>query len=229
MKKRIIFFIVMASLIYSGLFAQSPPKNGIGFLDAIPVTFSAGQSSFTDTRNTSEPAYGQYRYFSPRTGSYEITDGCAVYYRLQTTASGDIRIHNWDSETAFTTLFLVAPLHPGDESEWGYNSDAMYTVAMFDRGDTYDFDEAGIPEYASHGAAYLHIPNLPAGTCFLIAAGYKGSNGSVRNGKIKTTIIADLSSGIPEEPDMKPEEINTCPIQYQYDQSGNRIKTIKTK
>ena len=83
--------------------------------------------------------------------------------------------------------------------------------------------------YASHGAAYLHIPNLPAGTYFLIAAGYKGSNGSVRNGKIKTTIIADLSSGIPEEPDMKPEEINTCPIQYQYDQSGNRIKTIKTK
>lgn len=105
MKKRIIFFIVMASLIYSGLFAQSPPKNGIGFLDAIPVTLSAGQSSFTDTRNTSEPAYGQYRYFSPRTGSYEITDGCAAYYRLQTTASGDIRIHNWDSETAFTTLF----------------------------------------------------------------------------------------------------------------------------
>ena len=48
----------MASLIYSGLFAQSPPKNGIGFLDAIPVTLSAGQSSFTDTRNTSEPAYG---------------------------------------------------------------------------------------------------------------------------------------------------------------------------
>ena len=75
MKKRIIFFIVMASLSYSGLFAQSPPKNGIGFLDAIPVTLSAGQSSFTDTRNTSEPAYGQYRYFSPRTGSYEITDG----------------------------------------------------------------------------------------------------------------------------------------------------------
>ena len=37
MKKRIIFFIVMASLIYSGLFAQSPPKNGIGFLDAIPA------------------------------------------------------------------------------------------------------------------------------------------------------------------------------------------------
>lgn len=75
MKKRIIFFIVMASLIYSGLFAQSPPKNGIGFLDAIPVTLSAGQSSFTDTRNTSEPAYGQYRYFHRERGHMRLLMG----------------------------------------------------------------------------------------------------------------------------------------------------------
>lgn len=229
MKKRIILFIVMASLICSGVFAQNPPKHGLGFIDAIPITLSVGKSSFSDTRNTSEAAYGQYRYLSPRTGTYEVTEGCAVYYRLQTTANGDIKIHNWGSETAFTTLFLVAPIHPNEEPEWGYNSDAMYTVAMFERGDTYDFDEVGIPEHVSHGTAYLHVSNLPAGTYFIIAAGYKGSNGSVRNGNIQTNVIADLHYGIPEEPEMKPQKPNNCPMQYQYDLSGNRRKTIKTK
>ena len=41
------------------------------------------------------------------------------------------------------------------------------------------------------------------------------------------TIIADLSPGIPDEPEILPEEPDNSPVWYQYDQSGNRIKTNK--
>ena len=43
---------------------------------------------------------------------------------------------------------------------------------------------------------------------------------------IQTTVIADLVPSIPDEPNLKPESPNYSPIQYQYDNSGNRVKTI---
>ena len=71
------------------------------------------------------------------------------------------------------------------------------------------------------------MKNLPAGTYFIITAGYKYMNGSVPNGELGITIIADLSPGIPDEPEILPEEPDNSPVCYQYDQSGNRIKTNK--
>ena len=91
----------------------------------------------------------------------------------------------------------------------------------------FDPEKLGIPEGASHGLAYIHLKNLPAGTYFIITAGYKYMNGSVPNGELGITIIADLSPGIPDEPEILPEEPDNSPVWYQYDQSGNRIKTNK--
>ena len=52
-------------------------------------------------------------------------------------------------------------------------------------------------------------------------------NGSVPHGELGITIIDDLSPGIPDEPEILPEEPDNSPVCYQYDQSGNRIKTNK--
>lgn len=92
-----------------------------------------------------------------------------------------------------------------------------------------DFDpiSLGMPEGASLGQAYLSIPNLFAGTYYIVTAGYKYSNASIPNGTIQTTVIADLVPSIPDEPELKPERPNHSPIQYQYDESGNRVKTIQ--
>lgn len=212
-----------------GLQAQTVEKNGTHYYDAIPVSFDIGKTTFTDIRDTriSPPWYSDFVYQPKGSDTYRRTQGRAVYYRMEIPVSGDVIIHNWNSRMGFSSLFVYRLL---SEIQQGKVED-IEPVAMFEEGDflSPDFnpEELGIPEYASRGLAYLHLKNLPAGTYFIITAGYKYMNGSVPNGELGITIIADLSSTIPDEPETTPEDPNNSPIQYQYDSSGNRIKTIK--
>lgn len=229
MKKRILFFIVMLFFLSSVIYAQDSAKNGSWIGDAIPVVFAPGQYTFTDTRNTTEyRLYDGYGYRSPETGEVVWTEGGAVYYRLQTETMGDIIINNWDSDTAFTTLFLVTPIDQSKEPIDDLTCNLVRDVAMIYPGDFRDMElPSELPEIASPGHAYLHVSDLPAGVYYIISAGYKWYNASRPDGNVRTNITLKLQKQIPGEPDVKPIEPNNSPIQYQYDQSGNRIKTIK--
>lgn len=234
MTKRIILLLLMAFFGW-GVQAQTAEEHGTSYWDAIPVTFSSGKATFADIHDTSTgpPWYYSCRYVSSREDdTYRYTQGRAIYYRMEMSAAGDVVIHNWNSSRmGFSTIFLLRPAKQGEMEDWSEGDFYFKRVAMFEEGDfmSPDFDpiELGMPEGSSMGLAYLHIRNLPAGTYYIVTAGYKYMNGSTPNGQLGTTIIADLSSGIPDEPDIKPIEPNDSPVQYQYDQSGNRIKTIK--
>lgn len=235
MIKRIIL-LLLATLFGVGLQAQTieTEKKGTSYEDAIPIAFPQGKEAFTDIRNTSEyppPYYYPARYISRESDTYTYTQGKAIYYRLDTSTSGDVIIHNWNSiHMGFSTLFLLRPTKPNETEDWSEGDLSFKKVATFEPGDfmSPDFDpvELGMPEGSSFGLAYLRVRNLPAGTYYIVVAGYKYSNGSTPNGQLGTTLITDLSHEIPEEGGIKPEEPNNNPVQYQYDLSGNRIKTI---
>ena len=72
-----------------------------------------------------------------------------------------------------------------------------------------------------------YAPRLPAGIYYIIAGGWKGGNMGVADGNIRTTLIANFSNAVPPEAPLLPESVNLSPVQYKYDLSGNRIKTIK--
>lgn len=233
MTKRIIF-LLLAALFGLLLRAQTVENYGTSYTDAIPIVFTAGKATFTDVRNTQggPPWYNSCRYVSKEDGTYRYTQGGAIYYRMDTSAPGDVIIHNWNSNRmGFSTIFLLQSIKSEELSDWSEGDLAFKRIATFEERDflSPDFDpvELGMPEGSSMGLAYLHVRNLPADTYYIVVAGYKYMNGSVPNGQLGTTIIANLSSGIPDEPGVKPEEPNNSPIQYQYDLSGNRIKTIK--
>lgn len=228
MTKRIILLLMLVLFGWESR-AQTTEKDGTYYYDAILVTFDIGKTVFTDVRNTEKvpPWYNSFVYQPKGSSTYRRTQGRAVFYRMEIPVSGDVVVHNWNSCIGFSTLFVYRLL-----SEIEPDSDInIELVETFEERDfmSPDFipEELGIPDGVSPGLAYLHLKNLPAGTYFIITAGYKYSNASVPDGILRTTIIADLSPGIPGEPEVKPEEPNDNPIQYQYDQSGNRIKTIK--
>ena len=233
MTKRIILLLMLVLFGWESQ-AQTTEGSGTSYWDPIQVTCSSGKATFEDVRDTSTgpPWYYQCRYI-PRDGdTYEYTQGRAIYYRMETSASGDVIIHNWNSyRVGFSTIFLLRPVKPGEMEDWSEGDLYFKRVATFEIGDCMspDFnpEKLGIPEGVSLGLAYLRVRNLPAGTYYIVVAGFKGMNGSVPNGRLGTTNITDLSSIIPGEPEVMPEEPNDCPVQYQYDQSGNRIKTIK--
>lgn len=233
MTKRIILLLMLVLFGWESQ-AQTTGGSGTSYWDPIQVTFSAGKSTFADVHDTSTgpPWYYTCRYI-PRDGdTYKYTQGRAIFYRMETSAAGDVIIHNWNSyRMGFSTIFLLRPAKPDEMEDWSEGDLYFKRVAMFEEMDfmSPDFNpvELGMPEGSSLGLAYLRVRNLPAGTYYIVVAGYKYMNASVPNGQIGTTIIADLSPGIPGEPEVKPEEPNDCPAQYQYDQSGNRIKTIK--
>ncbi|QIU93568.1 hypothetical protein [Bacteroides faecium] len=229
MKKRILFFIVMLFLLHVVLYAQDPEKTGAWVGDAIPVTFTAGQSTFTDTRNTTDyRLYDSYGYRSPFTGEVEWTEGGAVFYRLQTETNGDIIINNWGSDVAFSSLFLVTPIDPLKEPIDGLTCDLVRNVAMIYPWDYISVDPpSDFPGWISRGQAYLHVSDLPAGIYYIISAGYKGSNASKPDGNVRTNITLKLQRRIPDEPSVQPEEPNNSSVQYRYDLSGNRVKNIK--
>lgn len=234
MIKRIIF-LLLATLFGAGLQAQTTEteKEGTSYEDAIPITFSSGKATFTDLRNTSErpPHYYPAFYMRREDGTYSYTNGDAIFYRMDTSTQGDVIIHNWNSIwMGYSTLFLLRPTQPNETEDWSDGPMSIKRVATFEELDFMapDFDpvELGMPEGSSFGLAYLRVRNLPAGTYYLVVAGYKYTNGSSRNGQLGTTIIADLAHEIPGEGDIKPEEPNNNPVQYQYDLSGNRTKTL---
>lgn len=233
MTKRIILLLMLVLFGWESQ-AQITEGSGTSYWDPIQVTFSAGKATFADVHDTrtGPPWYYRCRYLSKEDGNYQYTQGRAVHYRIEILAPGDLIIHNWNSfGVGYTTLFLLKPAESDETAEWEEGDLLFNRVATFERCDflspDYHPEDFGIPEGVSDGRAYLHVRNLPAGTYHVITAGYKYSNASVPDGIIGTTIIADLSPGIPGEPEVKPEEPNDCPAQYQYDQSGNRIKTIK--
>lgn len=228
MTKRIIL-LLLAAFFGLGLQAQTEEKDGTCYSDAIPVTFGMGKTTFTDVRNTQilPPWYSTFTYQPIGSDTYQMTQGRAVFYRMEIPVSGDIIIHNWNSRLGFSTLFvyrILSEIQPGSGIE-------KETVAMFEERDCFspdfDPDKLGIPEHASRGLAYLRLKNLSAGSYYIVTAGYKYYNGSVPNGELGITIIADLSPGIPPEPEIKPAKPDASPVQYHYDRSGNRIKTIK--
>ncbi|WP_420187669.1 hypothetical protein M1B74_03605 [Bacteroides pyogenes] len=240
MMKRVLF-LLLAALFALKLQAQTDLNCGISYEYAVPVTFSSGKTTFTDIRDTrvGPPYYAPYRYV-PRADTYipsndtayTYTQGRAVYYRMELPVAGDVIIHNWNSyRMGFSSIFLVRPVKPGETKDWGEGIYSCKRVATFEPGDflSPDFNpiELGMPNNSSLGLAYLHVRNLPAGTYYIVSAGYKYMNGSVPDGQLGTTVIVGKCSDVPDEPDIKPEEPNNCPIQYRYDRSGNRIKTIK--
>ena len=66
---------------------------------------------------------------------------------------------------------------------------------------------------------YIHIDRLPAGVYYIIAAGYKGSNGSVNNGFLQTTVT--LHQSVPGEPEVPDEHVMVTPSS-----DHNYIETI---
>lgn len=233
MTKRIILLLMML-LFGWGVKAQTPNGSGTSYWDPIPVTFSSGKATFADVHDTSTgpPWYYACRYVPRGDDTYRYTQGGAIYYRMETSAAGDVIIHNWNSyRMGFSTIFLLRSAKSGETEDWSEGDLCFKWVAMFEEMDfmSPDFDpvELGMPEGSSLGLAYLHVRNLPAGIYYIVVAGFKYMNGSVPNGKLGTTIIADLSPGIPDEPEILPEEPVNSLVQYQYDQSGNRTKTIR--
>lgn len=232
MIKRIIF-LLLAVLLGLGLQAQTVQKPGGYYTNAIPVSFSPGKSTFTDVRDTREglPWYYYFIFIPKAGGDLHRTQGNAVYYKMDLATSGNLIIHNWNSMyMGFTTLFLLRPAKPDETPDWTDGNYSLKRVMSFEENEftspEYNPEEIGFPPDSFLGYAYLRARNLSAGTYYVVSAGYKYSNGSSPNGNLCTTIIADLSDEIPGEGDIKPEEPNNNPVQYQYDLSGNRIKTI---
>lgn len=227
MTKRMIL-LLLAALFGLGLQAQTEEKDGTYYYDAIPVTLGIGKTTFTDMRDTrqSPPWYNNFIYQPRGSDHYKRTQGHAVFYRMEMPVSGDVIIHNWNSWLGYTTLFvyrLLSEIQPGSDMD-------IEDVATFEENDflspDFNIKELGIPD-AFWGLAYLHLKNLPAGTYYIVTAGYKYSNASVPDGKLRINIIADLPPNIPPEPEIKPAKPDTSLVQYHYDLSGNRIKTIK--
>ena len=232
MTKRILFLLV-AALFALALPAQTEEYTGRFYDEAIPVAFSSGKTIFTDLRNTAErPSsyyYYYYRYIPLGSTTYKYTGGKALYYKMELSTSGNVVIHNWNSTgVGYTSLFLLRPTKPGEEEDWSEGDLSLKWVASFEELDflnpDFNMEELGIPPNY-WGYAYLNVRNLPAGTYYVVTAGYKYSNASVPDGELGITIIADLASDIPSEPVLKPEEDNNSPVQYHYDLSGNRTKT----
>lgn len=71
--------------------------------------------------------------------------------------------------------------------DWSEGDLYFKRVAMFEEMDfmSPDFNpvELGMPEGSSLGLAYLRVRNLPAGTYYIVVAGYKYMNASVPNDK----------------------------------------------
>ena len=194
---------------------------GYSFDSAIPVEFPPGQSSFTDMCDTNYFGFYPYAYYSERHGRLIYTDGSAVFYRLQTTREESVTIHNWGSPSlGFTTLFLVEPIDPDAVPGGEYNCDSVYNVALSDVGACYDLEALQAPtSMTTENQGYIHIDRLPAGVYYIIAAGYKGSNGSVNNGFLQTTVTLHLS--VPEEPEVPDEHVMVTPSS-----DHNYIETI---
>lgn len=228
MTKR-IFFLLMLCLFGWEVKAQTDEKQGVYYYDAIPIVLNRSASVFTDVRNTESgpPWYGYFIYQPEGSNEYRRTQGNAVFYRMENPVTRDVIIHNWNSRMGFSTIFvyrLLSELTPDSNIN-------IEPVAMFEEGDfmnpEFKPEELGIPPMVSRGLAYLHLKNLPPGSYFIITAGYKYMNGSKPNGELGITVRAATSHMIPEEPETKPEEPNTHLIQFKYDLSGNRIKTIQ--
>ena len=235
-----IQLIVLALLYGLAARAQTTEKYGTFFDDAIPITLSGNKSTFTDRRNTDKKPSGShfyyiFRYIPSQGSEYRYTQGKAVYYQLDLPLPGNLIIHNWKTDYSagpgYTTLHVLRKTQKGETEDWSEGELSFKWVATFEEHDFMDpgFDpiSLGMPEGASSGQAYLSIPNLSTGTYYIVTAGYKYSNGSIPNGTIQTTVIADLVPSIPDEPELKPERPNYSPIHYQYDASGNRVKTIQ--
>lgn len=229
-----ILLSLLAALFGVGLQAQTIEETGGWYGGAIPVVCSPGKTTFADVRNTQvgPPWYSTCPYKPRESEEYKYTQGKAVFYRMETAAPGDVIIHNWNSRgVGYTTLFLLRPALPGETEDWYTGDFYLKRVATFEELDfmSPDFDPValGMPEGASWGNAYLRVRNLPAGTYYIVAAGYKYSNASVPNGQLGTTIITELSTEAPGEPSLIPELPNNCPVQYNYDSSGNRTKNLK--
>ena len=235
-----IQLIVLTLLYGMTVQAQTIEKYGTFFNDAIPVVLSGNRSIFTDKRNTDEKPsvkhyYYNFRYIPLQGNEYSYTQGKAVYYQLDLPLPGNLIIHNWKTDYSagpgYTTLHVLRKTQKGETEDWSEGELSFKWVATFEEHDFMDpgFDpiSLGMPERASSGQAYLSIPNLSTGTYYIVTAGYKYSNSSIPNGIIQTTVIADLVPSIPDEPELKPEKPNYSPMQYQYDESGNRVKTIQ--
>lgn len=218
--------LIVLTLFYGlTMQAQTIEKYGTFFNDAIPVVLSGNKSIFTDERNTDEKPpgthyYYNFRYIPPQGNEYRYTQGKAVYYQLDLSSPGNLIIHNWKTDYSagpgFTTLYVLKKAQEGEAGDWSEGERSFKWVATFEEHDFLnpDFDpiSLGMPEGASLGQAYLSIPNLSTGTYYIVTAGYKYSNGSILNGIIQTTVVADLVPSIPDEPDLKPESPNYSPI-----------------
>lgn len=225
MRQKIILMLLFMCTSYSGIYARE--KDGSSYYNAIPIEIRDHRFSFSDMRNTAtvSGAYAPY-YQQLSDDSYEWTDGKVVYYRFETTRTGDFIIHNWGSDLNCTNLFLVSPVDPSIRPEPMSFSYPVFTVEAFESGDFYDPVDLYAPEYARGMQGYIHAQDLPAGVYYIIAGGYKGGNMGVRDGNIRTTLVASLNYEMPPEPPLLPDYANVSTIQYQYDLSGNRIKTI---
>lgn len=215
--KRFLLSFLLAFFFCPLILAQY----GYSFDSAIPVEFPPGQSSFTDMCDTNYFGFYPYAYYSERHGRLIYTDGSAVFYRLQTTREESVTIHNWGSPSlGFTTLFLVAPIDPDAVPGAEYNCDSVYNVALSDVGACYDLEALQAPtSMTTENQGYIHIDRLPAGVYYIIAAGYKGSNGSVNNGFLQTTVT--LHQSVPEEPEVPDEHVMVTPSS-----DHNYIETI---
>lgn len=201
-KKRFLLYLILTVFFGSISQAQSP---GSSFKEAIPVEFSSENTVFTDTKDTRDYDYYNYQYRLEENGKFTYTDGSVVFYRLQITEEESITIHNWGSPTlGFSTIFLVEPKDPTVIPDYEYNCDFVTDVALSKMGDRYDLEKLNAPTDACEGQGYIHLERLPAGTYYIITGGYKGSNGSMNNGLLRTTVILGSNSTDPEKPD--PEE-----------------------
>ena len=224
--KRKILFILFMCVGYICVYAQG--KDGSSYYNAIPIMIQNNRFSFFDTKNTAVAtgAYTPYYQEFPD-GSYRWTEGKVVYYRFETTREGDFIIHNWGSGLKCTNLFLVTLINPSIIPEPMAFSYPVFTLASFEKGDFYLPDDQELSEDFSGMQGYIYVPSLPAGIYYIIAGGWKGGNMGMADGNIRTTLIASFSNAVPPEAPLLPESVNLSPVQYKYDLSGNRIKTIK--
>ncbi len=226
MTKRLLFLCMLLLLGWESK-AQEDEKRGSYYYDAIPIVLNSTLTEFTDVRNTEMAWYSSFIYQPDGSTEYKRTGGNAVFYRMENPVNRDVIVHNWNSRLGFSTIFVYRIL---SEPVQGSRVD-IETVAVFEVMDFlkpgFNPEELGIPPTASPGLAYLHLKNLPPGSYFIVTAGYRYMNGSRPNGELGITVWAESPHGIPEEPAVKPERPNTCRIQFNYDLSGNRNKTIQ--
>lgn len=191
-----LFFYLFLTFFYCiPASAQNTEKMGRSFWDAIPISLTSGEPSFTDIRDSDWHNYSCYPYYYPEDGKLYNTYGSAIFYRLNLEYTSDITIHNWESpEVNCSTIFVVAPNDPYTNPGFNYNCDSVHNAALFLGGVVEDFESLNAPPGTSCVLGYLHVNRLSPGTYYIITAGSTYMNGSVPNGLIRTTVTATACS-----------------------------------